>query len=309
EHLVEVPLQSLSSDSSRTLVKELLGGDYLPESLAAEILDKSEGNPFFLEEVLRSLIEAGKLIAKGGKWTIAPVSAELRVPDTLQGVLLSRLDRLSEDLKDLIQKASVIGRVFLYRILEKVVGPNAVLNHQLATLETTGLVRERSRLPEIEYIFKHALTQEVAYRTLLAPARKSLHREVGDALESIFRDRLEEFAGVLAYHYFSAESWEKALQYSVQSANTASRLEAYPEVRGHCRRALESVDHLPETPERLVNKVDLILQLVGASLNAESPEKNLSILAKAEVLAESMDDKVRLVRVQLLTGRSHYMAG
>ena len=309
DYLIEVPLQSLTADSSRTLVRELLGGDYLPESLAAEIFAKAEGNPFFLEEVLRSLIEGGKLVAEGGKWTVAPMSGALSVPDTLQGVLLSRLDRLSEELRQLIQKASVIGRVFLYRILEKVAGARAALDNQLASLETSDLVRERARLPEIEYIFKHALTQEVAYRTLLAPARKALHQEVGNALESVFRDRLEEFAGVLAYHYFAAESWEKALQYSTQSAKAASRLEAYPEVRGHCRRALESLDHLPETPERLVQKVDLILRLVGASLNAESPDKNLAALAKAEAILKTMDDPVRLVRVQLLTGRSHYMAG
>jgi class 3 adenylate cyclase/tetratricopeptide (TPR) repeat protein len=307
EHLVEVPLQSLSLEASRTLVKQLLGGD-LPESLAAEILDKSEGNPFFLEEVLRSLIESGKLVLEGKKWTIAPLTGASRVPDTLQGALLSRLDRLSEDVKQLVQKASVIGRVFLYRILEKVAGPNAALDSQLASLETSDLVRERCRLPEIEYIFKHALTQEVAYQTLLAPARKALHREVGDALESIFRDRLEEFAGVLAYHYFSAESWEKALRYSIQSSNAASRVEAYPEVRGHCRRALECLRHLDETRERLEQKVDLTIELVGASLSAESPEKNLASLAEVEAVAQSMDP-VRLVRVQLLTGRSHYSAG
>ncbi len=307
EHLVEVPLQSLSVDASRTLVKQLLGGD-LPESLAAEILEKSEGNPFFLEEVLRSLIEGGKLVREGGKWIVVPLAGASRVPDTLQGVLLSRLDRLSEDLKQLVQKASVIGRVFLYRILEKVAAPNTALDHQLASLETSDLVHERCRLPEIEYIFKHALTQEVAYQTLLAPARKALHQEVGAALESIFRDRLEEFAGVLAYHYFSAESWEKALHYSIQSSNAASRVEAYPEVRGHCRRALECLRHLDETPERLEQKVDATIRLVGASLNAESPEKNLATLADVEAVAQSMDP-VRLVRVQLLTGRAHYSAG
>jgi len=309
EHLVEVPLQSLSVDASRTLVKELLGGDYLPKSLAAEILDKSEGNPFFLEEVLRSLIEGGRLVLEGRKWTVAPVSDTSRVPDTLQGVLLSRLDRLSEELKQLVQKAAVIGRVFLYRILARVAGPNTALDNQLASLETSDLVHERSRLPEIEYIFKHALTQEVAYQTLLAPARRALHKEVGDALESLFRDRLEEFSGVLAYHYFSAESWEKGLRYSVQSANAAFRVYAYPEARGHYRRALECLGHLGTDGRYLEQRVDLTIQLASASTHAESPEKNIERLVEAETIAQSLGDPIRLVRVQLWIGRSHYFGG
>jgi class 3 adenylate cyclase/tetratricopeptide (TPR) repeat protein len=309
EQLVEVPLQSLSADASRTLVRELLGGAELPESLAAEILDKSEGNPFFLEEVLRSLIEAGGLVLEGNKWTVTPFTGASRVPDTLQAVLLSRLDRLPEDLKQLVQKAAVIGRVFLYRILEKIAGPSTLLDGQLNSLETTDLVRERCRLPEMEYIFKHALTQEVAYQTLLAPARKALHQKVGDALEEIFRDRLEEFAGVLAYHYFTAESWENALRYSVQAANAAFRVYAFPEARGHCRRALECLHHVDENRGNLELRVDLTIQLVSVSLQSEAPEKNLARLVEVESVAQSIGDPVRLARVQFWIGRANYAGG
>ena len=108
-------------------------------------------------------------------------------------------------------------------------------------------MRERCRIPELEFIFKHALTQEVAYQTLLTPARKVLHRKVGEALESIFRDRAEEFAGVLAYHFFSAGSWQKALEYSIRSGDAAFRVCAYPEARGHYGRALECLKHLEAT--------------------------------------------------------------
>jgi class 3 adenylate cyclase/tetratricopeptide (TPR) repeat protein len=309
EYLVDVPLQSLSPDASRTLVKELLGGAELPESLAAEILDKSEGNPFFLEEVLRSLIEGGGLVLDGDKWTVTPFTGTARVPDTLQGVLLSRLDRLSEELKQLVQKAAVIGRVFLYRVLQQIAGGNGSLDNLLASLEASDLLHERSRLPEIEYIFKHALTQEVAYQTLLAPARKKLHQEVGDALESIFRDRLEEFAGVLAYHYFSAESWQKALRYSVQSASAEFRVYAYTEARGHYSRALECLRHVEETREHLEQKVDLTIQLVSVSLQAEAPEKNLVRLVEAETIAQSLGDPRRLARVRFWMGSAHYAWG
>ena len=113
----------------------------------------------------------------------------------------------------------MIVRVFHYRILEEIASASNSLREQLTTLELSGLVSERSRIRELEFIFKHALTQEVAYQTLLTPARRVLHRKVGEALESIFRERTEEFTGVLAYHFFSAESWQKALDYSIHSGD------------------------------------------------------------------------------------------
>ena len=309
EHIVEVSLEPLSTGASQTLIAQLLGGFSLPESLAADIVDKSDGNPFFLEEVLRSLIEGGTLTSEGGTWRVSAPATASAVPDTIQGVLLSRIDRLAEELKVLLQKASVIGRVFFYRVLKVLAADGAAVDGQLISLQDSDLLHERARLPEIEYAFKHALTQEVAYHTLLGPQRRALHHKVGEALELLFRDRLEEFAGVIAYHYFSAESWEKALQHLIQCANAASQLCLFPEVRGHCRRALECLRHLDETRERLEQKVDLIFQLIDASLTSEAPEKNLRILAEAEAAAQSLHDPLRLARVQLLTGRAHYGGG
>jgi class 3 adenylate cyclase/tetratricopeptide (TPR) repeat protein len=309
DHLVEVPLQSLSLNESRTLMDRLLGGDHLPEPVAVEILDKSEGNPFFLEEVLRSLIESGALALDNGKWTLTAPVGILRVPDNVQGVLLSRLDRLSEELKQLTQKAAVIGRVFHYRILERIANADNSLREQLGSLEVSGLVHERCRLPELEFIFKHALTQEVAYQTLLTPARKVLHRKVGEALESIFGDRVEEFAGVLAYHFFSAESWQKALDYSIRSGDAAFRMCAFAEARGHYGRALECLKHLDDEPQHLRQRVSITIHLVGASLQAEGPEKNLAMLLEAEKVAQLLNDPVLVARVQLWIGRAHYYGG
>ena len=308
-HVVEVPLQPLSTEASRSLIEQLLGGFSLPETLAGEIVDKSDGNPFFLEEVLRSLIEGGTLAPAGESWKVTSVAAVSAVPDTIQGVLLSRIDRLAEELKSLLQKASVIGRVFFYRVLKVLAAEGAAIDRQLTSLQDSDLLHERARLPEIEYAFKHALTQEVAYHTLLGPQRRALHDKVGEALETLFRDRLDEFAGLIAYHYFSAESWEKALPHLIQCANAASQLCLFPEVRGHCRRALECLRHLEEKRERREQKVDLIFQLIDASLTSEAPEKNLRILAEAEEAAESLHDPLRLARVQLLIGRAHYGGG
>ncbi len=309
EHVVEVSLQPLSTEASLTLIAQLLSGFSLPEALAADIVDKSDGNPFFLEEVLRSLIEGGALASEDGSWRVASLAMASAVPDTIQGVLLSRIDRLAEELKVLLQKASVIGRVFFYRVLKIIAAEGASIDGQLTSLQDSDLLHERARLPEIEYAFKHALTQEVAYHTLLGPQRRALHHKVGEALELLFRDRLEEFAGLIAYHYFSAESWEKALPHLMQCSNAASQLCLFPEVRGHCRRALECLRHLEETRERREQRVDVIFQLIDASLTSEAPDKNLRILSEAEAAAQSLQDPLRLARVQLLTGRAHYGGG
>ena len=307
--LVEVSLEPLSTESGQQLIEELLGGNYLPEVLAADILNKTDGNPFFLEEVLRSLIEGGVLAPEGDRWKVTESTTALAVPDTVQGVLLARMDRLAEELKQLLQKASVIGRVFLYRVLKVLSADEGSLEGQLTSLQVSDLLRERARLPEVEYIFKHALTQEVAYQTLLAPARRQLHQKVGDAIEQLFQDRLEEFSGVIAYHYYSAESWEKALQYLIQCSTAAYRVHLFPEVRGHCHRALECLRHLDDTRQRREQKIDVIIQLINASLTSDPPEKNLAHLAEAEEAAKSLQDPLRLALVQLMIGRAHYGAG
>jgi class 3 adenylate cyclase/tetratricopeptide (TPR) repeat protein len=309
KRVTHISLEPLSTESSRSLVEQLLGGDYLPKKLSEEILDKSGGNPFFLEEVLRSLIERGVLTKNERGWEVSELGKTLHVPDTLQGVLLSRLDRLPEESKRTIQRAAVIGRVFFYRILAQMENREDLLDPQLSVLQDADLVRERSRDPEIEYIFKHALTQEVAYQTLLGPARKLLHQKVGEAMEEIFAERIDEFSGLLAYHYFCAESWEKALQHSVRSADGAFRVCAYPEARSHYRRALECLERFEKDPAHLQQYIDITIKLVGASLQAESPEKNLARLLEAESVAQSLDDPVRLGRIQLWIGRAHYYGG
>ncbi|HEY3236972.1 MAG TPA: hypothetical protein VGJ84_19795, partial [Polyangiaceae bacterium] len=231
------------------------------------------------------------------------------MPDTLQGVLLSRLDRLPEETRRVIQKAAVIGRVFLYRVLDHMARGETGLETQIMLLEDAELVRERSRVPEIEYIFHHALTQEVAYQTLLAPARKPIHQKVGEAIEAIFAERIEEFTGLLAYHYFRGEAWEKALEYSARAGDTAVSLYAYAEAREHYQRALETLKYLTDGKSAREQRVDLSVKLVNVSLQAESPEKNLALLIEAESTAQFLDDPARLARVQLWIGRANYYAG
>lgn len=305
----EIALEPLTDQAGHELVMKLLDGSPLPEKLNATILGKADGNPFFVEEVLRSLVERGALVRDDGKWRVTGLVESIQVPDTLQGVLHARLDRLPEESRRVIQKAAVIGRVFLYRVLEHMARGEAGLEQQVATLEDSELVRERSRTPEIEYIFQHALTQEVAYQTLLTPARKLLHRHVGEAMEAVFSERIGEFTALLAGHFFHGESWEKALEYSTRAADSAASLHAQAEARDHYRHALESLKHLPDNEANRRNLVDVSVHLVNASLQAEAPDKNLAILDAAAKVAAALADPAREARVRLWTGRVHYLAG
>ena len=308
-YLLEIPLKPLSGEASGDLVRGLLDGSMLPKNLAEVILNRSEGNPFFVEEVLRSLIERGVLARANGAWKVTDLVENIQVPDSLQGVLLSRLDRLPEETKRVIQKACVIGRVFLFRVLEHMAREETELESQMAFLEDAALVRERERIPEIEYVFDHALTQEVAYQTLLGPSRKLLHQKVGEAMESIFSERIDQHRALLAYHFFKGEDWEKALKYSAGEADAAVHLYAYAEAREHYHRALDSLKNLPDNASNRQKQVDISVRLVNVSLQSESPEKNLAILTEAENLASSLADEARLARVQLWIGRVHYLAG
>ncbi len=308
-YLLEIPLKPLSGEASGDLVRGLLDGSMLPKNLAEVILDRSEGNPFFVEEVLRSLIERGVLARANGAWKVTDLVENIQVPDSLQGVLLSRLDRLPEETKRVIQKACVIGRVFLFRVLEYMAREETELESQMAFLEDAALVRERERIPEIEYVFDHALTQEVAYQTLLGPSRKLLHQKVGEAMEAIFSERIDQHRALLAYHFFKGEDWEKALKYSAGEADAAVQLYAYAEAREHYHRALDSLKNLPDNASNRQKQVDISVRLVNVSLQSESPEKNLAILTEAENMASSLADEARLARVQLWIGRVHYLAG
>jgi class 3 adenylate cyclase len=308
-YFLQIPLKPLSGEASVDLVRGLLEGSMLPQKLSEVILNKSEGNPFFVEEVLRSLIERGVLARDHGGWKVTSLVENIQVPDTLQGVLLSRLDRLPEETKRVIQKAAVIGRVFLFRVLEHMAHEETSLESQMTLLEEAALVREQARVPEVEYIFHHALAQEVAYQTLLAPARKLLHQKVGKAMEAIFAERIDQYRALLAYHFFKGEDWEKALQYSLGEADAAVQIFAYAEAREHYHLALDSLKHLPNNDSNRQKQVDVSVRLVNVSLQSESPEKNLAILTEAESLASSLADDAHLARVQLWIGRVHYLAG
>jgi len=233
-------LDPLSASESETLVGNLLGVEGLPQKLKWRILSHTEGNPFYVEEIIRSLMDSGAIVRDEatGCWVATRDVADIAIPDTLQGVLMARIDRLQEETKRVLQLAAVIGRIFLYRVLAAIAQEERELDAHLLTLQREEMIRERARLPELEYIFKHHLIQEAAYNGLLKRERRGFHRQVAEALEQLFPDRMEEQAGLLAHHWERAEEPDKATEYLLRAGDQARLAYAHQEAIDYYRRAL-----------------------------------------------------------------------
>ncbi|MGD2146669.1 MAG: adenylate/guanylate cyclase domain-containing protein [Anaerolineae bacterium] len=236
----EIQLTALSRADSAHLVRNLLAVEDLPARVREMIVRKAEGNPFFLEEIIRTLIDMGAVVRHPatGRWRATNRIETITIPDTVQGVIMARVDRLEEDVKLVLRTASVIGRSFLYRVLRAVEQVDQQLDDHLAELQAIELIREKQRLPELEYIFKHALAQETTYQSILLGKRRALHAMVGQAIENLFADRLEEFLGLLAYHYARAEVWEQAQEYLLKAGDQAGKVAADAEALAHYRQAM-----------------------------------------------------------------------
>ncbi len=255
----EIHLKRLPDAQVDDLLGRLLGGGELPHRIQDLIRARSEGNPFYLEEVARHLIESHQIERVDGGWRATAAIEEVGIPETLQGVLLARIDRLEEDVRRTLQMASVIGKSFLYRILEAVSKAERELDGHLSELQREDLVREKSRQPELEYMFKHSLTQEATYHSLLVERRKEFHLKVGEAIEVLFPERREEFLGLLAHHFEAAGAREKAAGYLVRAGDQARLAFANQEAIAFYRRALPILQELGEreTAVKLLMKLGL----------------------------------------------------
>jgi len=237
-----ITVNPLSSRQSRQLVESLLEIENLPESTKDMILTKSEGNPFFIEEVIRSLIERDLVYHEDGRWKARSEISDMDVPDTIQSVLLSRVDRLQAEAKYVLQCASVIGRLFKYRLLEHLSEHERNLDQYLSEFEQRELVYEERTVPELEYAFKHALTQEATYQSILERRRREFHHQVATGIEMLYKERLEEYYEELAHHYSRSEEAEKAVEYLLKAGEKAKVSYANEAAISHFSKALEMLE-------------------------------------------------------------------
>ncbi|MCI0602905.1 tetratricopeptide repeat protein [bacterium] len=259
-NLTQIYLEPLESSSSRELMSSLLDAERVSDSLAQLVYDRSGGNPFFVEEICLNLKEEGKVKVEKGTAILSSAPEILRLPETIQALILSRLDRLNRKTKEILQTASVIGREFTRTILQRVAGNEPGLASILTTLKTLGLIQQVNVLPEPAYKFRHALTQEVAYDSLLAHEKKQIHQLVAEAIEDFYKERLEEHLDFLAEHFSRADHWSKAVEYGAKSSEKVRALGQFSEALNILKKAETWLLKLPDNPSRNALKIDLMLR-------------------------------------------------
>jgi ABC-type oligopeptide transport system substrate-binding subunit/class 3 adenylate cyclase len=243
----ELPLEALSGDAGRELLHALVGEGTLPPQMERRIIEPAEGNPFFLEELVRSLVDAGALVHGEEGWRFDH-AVEVEIPPTVEKVILARIDRLDPPAHDALTAASVLGRQFGLPLLDAVVG-NGGARNALTELQRLDLVREGRRWPEPEFRFKHVLIQEAAYRTLVAEDRNRLHRKAAEWLEERYAGSEDEIAGQLAHHWLGAADEDKAVAYLTKAGDRARQSYALDEAIGHYRELLAILERRDERRE------------------------------------------------------------
>jgi len=297
-YYTQLRLDPLRRDSAHALLNSLLGDDVDLEPLKQRLNERTQGNPFFLEECIRSLVETRDLVGGPGAYSLAKAPLSLQMPSSVQATLAARIDRLPLEEKQLLQTAAVIGTEVPYPLLRSVAElSEAELHRCLAHLQGVEFLYERRLFPEIEYTFKHALTQEVAYGSLPQARRRALHARIVEGIERLYADHLIDRSDQLAHHALRGEVWEKAALYCRRVGAKAAARSAYREAVTLYEQALDAMRHLPESRDAREQAIDVRLTLRTALLPTGDLGRTLNVLREAETLALSLDDPGRLGQV------------
>jgi tetratricopeptide (TPR) repeat protein len=309
-YYTQLRLDPLPPAGAEALLQTLLGDDPSLASLKPRLVAQIQGNPFFLEESVRTLIETGVFAGERGAYRLAEPLDRLQVPATVQAVLAARLDRLPPEAKALLQTAAVIGHEVPLALLQAVAEvPETPLHRGLIHLPAAEFLYETRLFPEREYTFKHALTHEVAYETLLQERRRALHARIVEALEAAAGDRVAEPVERLAHHALRGEVWDKGLLYGRQAGEKVLARSAHREAVGYFEQALSALRHLPEQHDTRQQAIDLRLALGRALRPWSDWGRILAYLHEAEALAAALDDPHRLGQVALHLSRHFYFRG
>ncbi len=281
-YATQIALRPLSAEDSRSVVAFALASGSTVDELAQSIVRKGEGNPFFLEELARSVAEHGAQ------------SVRRELPDTIQGVLLARIDRLVEPTKRLLQTAAVLGREAPLRLLRETHDAAETLDAGLHELKHQEFLYERTDAREPIFVFKHVLTQEAAYESLLSTRRAALHEAAGQALERLYGDRLEEQYDLLAYHYPRSPNSDKGFEYLVRANEKAMSADALIEARDYFDRAMELLDALPDTAQNRRRRLALLANQIVAFQNLFQMREYYELLTRCEPMAVELNDPALL---------------
>jgi class 3 adenylate cyclase/tetratricopeptide (TPR) repeat protein len=300
--LTEIVLQALSEYESNLLVSNLLNAIILPEALHQLILSKTEGNPLFVEEVIRMFIERGVLMRQEQGWKVAREVDRVEIPDNLQSLLLARVDRLPEEARRTLKVAAVIGKQFSAPVVEEMLKQNPAAD--ISNLETVGLISLASSVPEIEYTFRHTLIQEVVYGSILKSERVDLHRLAGEALEQLYSNRREEMASRLAEHFWQAGEQQRALEYFLIAAENASRSYANREAIEYYTRTLNASNENFPLQAKILRARGTLYEMIGDFQRAKSDQE--AGLRLAQVIQDPMGVWQGMINLGMLWAARDY---
>jgi class 3 adenylate cyclase/tetratricopeptide (TPR) repeat protein len=306
----QLRLDPLPPASAEAFLQALLGEAPGLMPLQQLLIARTAGNPFFLEESIRTLLETGVLIGEQGAYRLTQAVSTIQVPATVQVMLAARIDRLRPEEKHLLQTEAVIGTEVSFPLLQTIPElSEEVLQRGLAHLQAAEFLYETRLFPEREYTFKHALTHEVAYGSLLQERRRALHARIVEALEALAGDRVAEQVERLAHHALRGEVWDKALAYCRQAGEKSLARSAHREAVEYYEQALSALPHLPETRDTREPTIDLRLALHTALYPFGDSKRILAALREAEALAAALDDPRRLGQISVLLSRHFYFMG
>ncbi len=306
----QLRLDPLSPESAEGLLSALLGDDRSLTPLKRLLIDRTAGNPFFVEESVRTLVETGFLAGEPGAYRLAKPLESVQMPASARAILAARVDRLSLEDKRVLQAASVIGKDVPFVLLEPIADASEDrLRRSLTQLQASEFLYETRLFPDLEYTFRHALTHEVAYGTLLNERRRALHTRIVEVMEGLYPDRLAEEVDRLAHHAFRGEVWDKALRYLRQAGRKATSRCAFREAAAYFEQALVSLQHLPDGPQATEQAIDLRFDLRSALVPLGDLAPILDHLREAERLALAVGDQRRLGRASSFLANLFQLTG
>ncbi|MGB7455776.1 MAG: AAA family ATPase [Pseudolabrys sp.] len=307
-HVTALPINRLAQHEVVAIIDHLVGDKELPADVMAEIVERTDGNPLFVEELTKAVLEA-ESEGDGRRIVTAVPSPGLAVPGSLHASLMARLDRLGSA-KELAQIGAAIGREFSHALLSALVRkPEAELGSALDRLIAAGLLFRQGVPPHARYLFKHSLVQDVAYGSLLRSKRHQLHAEIAGILESQFRDTIDSSPGLLSHHYKSAGKFDRAIPYSIRAGDVAASRYASSEATVHYQAAFDMASELQASDEAGNARVQAVLKLASVATRREHFERDLRNLEGVRQLAESGANRERLCRILYWTGRMHFVLG
>jgi len=303
----QATLSRLSNRESIAMVSHLLGTEDLDSNLEELILEKTEGVPFFIEEFIRSLIDLKIIEREDNKYRLAKDLERVTIPSTIQDIIMARVDSLPEGAKEVLQTGSVIEREFTYELIKQVTGlPEQELLSHLSALKDYELLYERGIYPQSTFIFKHALTQEVVYDSILAKKKRQLHQQIGDAIEKLYKGNIDEYYSLLAEHYIEGENYEKGAEFSRLAGRKAGKGASFTEAIAYSEKGVVCLERLPLTAEIQKKIID-----ARATLGMYYNQAHNFVMSKEAVdpiveLAFKLDYKRRIAQIYTIIGSYNY---